>query len=67
MQAALNNAAANLAALEAAGPQAMVDYSADGESYQFTATKAGYLAAIEKYQRLIAELDGPWILRMRGR
>lgn len=66
LQAALNSAAVNLAALEAAGAQAGVDYSIDGESYQWAGAKKYYLDAIATYQRLIQQLDGPWILRSRG-
>lgn len=63
IQAALNSAAANLAALEAAGPQAWVDYSVDGESYQYVAAKAALLKSIKEYEEAIQGLDGPWVLR----
>lgn len=67
LQAALNSATANLAALEAAGPQAGVTYSLDGESYDWVGAKNYYLAAIDKYVELIQKLDGPFIIRSRGR
>jgi hypothetical protein len=63
IQAALDSAAANLQSLEAAGPQAWVDYSVDGESYQYVAAKAALLKSISEYQAAIQSLDGPWILR----
>ena len=64
--AALLDAVANLAALEAAGPQAWVDYSVDGESYQYRAAKTAALESIEKYQRMIQLLGGPFTIRSRG-
>lgn len=65
--AALNSAAMNLATLEAAGPQVGVTYSLDGESYDWVGAKKYYLDAIERYTKLIQNLDGPFIVRSKGR
>lgn len=67
LQAALDDAAANLATLEAAGPQQGVTYSLDGESYDWVGAKRYYLDAIERYTKLIQQLDGPWIVKNIGR
>jgi hypothetical protein len=67
IEAAMTDAAVNLAALEAAGPQAWVDYSVDGESYQYAAAKTQLLASIEKYKRTLQILDGPIHVTSRGR
>ena len=65
--AALLAATVNLAELEAAGPQAWVDYSADGESYQYRAAKTAALESIDKYMRVIQLLGGPFQLMTRAR
>lgn len=62
---ALADACVNLAALEAAGPQAWVDYSVDGESYQYTAAKRSLLESIEKYKRAIQIIAGPFLVKTR--
>jgi len=65
--AARSQAIANLLALEQAGPQAWVDYSLDGESYQYSKAKRDLQDEIDRYTDLIQKVGGPWILKSRGR
>ena len=55
---------ANLDALVAAGPQAWVDYSADGESYQYNAAKTAHEKRIEDLNVFIQKLS-PFCIRSR--
>lgn len=62
--AALDAALDNLLALEQAGPQAWVDYSVDGESYQYEQAKRGLTERIERLQILLNKMQ-PFCLRSR--
>ena len=66
LNAALASASQNLAELEAAGPQAWVDYSVDGESYQYSQAKTALAQRIDSLQTTIQRMSGPFMKRSRG-
>jgi len=62
----LDAAMDNLLALELAGPQAWVDYTEDGGSYQFSNAKRTLQERIKGLQELIQTLQGAFIVKSRG-
>jgi len=59
---AMTNSIMNLATLEASGPQAWVDYSIDGASYQFSQAKKQLGESIKTYQQNIQNLQPFYIV-----
>ena len=66
LQAAYSSMAANLAAVLAAGPQAGVDYSIDGESYSWADYAAMLTTQLRALKIQIQLEGGPFTVRSRA-